>query len=133
MTVRNLQGAPVAILTAGVLLNQNLDFIDHQPRRVPEGSLPFGGEAPPTVLEDVRITTNVRLFQDQRAVGTRVSPGRARHGAGPGRNWLDRAFVVNDWYASAYQPLLDARISIGMLYVGYLERPSAGCAWLCWA
>jgi C4-dicarboxylate-specific signal transduction histidine kinase len=32
--------------------------------------------------------------------------------------------VVNDWYVSAYQPLLDAdEQRIGMLYVGYLERP----------
>jgi signal transduction histidine kinase len=38
--------------------------------------------------------------------------------------WLDRAFVVNDWYVSAYEPLLDARDRrIGMLYVGYLEAP----------
>jgi len=41
-----------------------------------------------------------------------------------GQTWLDRAFVVNDWYVSAYQPLLDAQGDrIGMLYVGYLERP----------
>ncbi|MBY0467126.1 MAG: HAMP domain-containing protein, partial [Burkholderiales bacterium] len=37
---------------------------------------------------------------------------------------LDRAFVVNDWYVSAYQPLLDGdEQRIGMLYVGYLEQP----------
>ena len=43
---------------------------------------------------------------------------------GQGQTWLDRAFVVNDWYVSAYQPLLDAdEQRIGMLYVGYLEKP----------
>ncbi|MBA4265717.1 MAG: two-component sensor histidine kinase, partial [Comamonadaceae bacterium] len=43
---------------------------------------------------------------------------------GAGATWLDRAFVVNDWYVSAYEPLLDARDRrIGMLYVGYLEEP----------
>lgn len=126
MTVRNLQGAPVAILTAGVLLNQNLAFIDHINRAVyPEGSLPFGSEGTATLfLEDVRITTNVRLFQDQRAVGTRVSQAVRDTVLGRGETWLDRAFVVNDWYMSAYQPLLDAQDQrIGMLYVGYLERP----------
>jgi two-component system NtrC family sensor kinase len=41
-----------------------------------------------------------------------------------GRTWLDRAFVVNDWYVSAYQPLADAAGKrVGMLYVGYLEEP----------
>jgi hypothetical protein len=41
-----------------------------------------------------------------------------------GQTWLDRAFVVNDWYVSAYQPLADgAGQRVGMLYVGYLEQP----------
>lgn len=126
MTVRDLQGRPVAILSAGVLLNQNLAFIDHINRAVyPEGSLPFGSQGTATLfLEDVRITTNVRLFQDQRAVGTRVSQAVRDAVLGRGDTWLDRAFVVNDWYVSAYQPLLDARDQrIGMLYVGYLESP----------
>lgn len=40
---------------------------------------------------------------------------------GRGDTWLDRAFVVNDWYVSGYEPLRDATGSrIGMLYVGYL-------------
>ena len=41
-----------------------------------------------------------------------------------GSTWLDRAFVVDDWYVSGYQPLTDgAGQRVGMLYVGYLERP----------
>ncbi len=126
MTVRDLNGRALAILTAGVLLNQNLDFIDHINRVVyPEGSLPFGSQGTATLfLDDVRITTNVRLFQDQRAIGTRVSKAVRDAVLGQGQTWLDRAFVVNDWYVSAYQPLLDAdEQRIGMLYVGYLERP----------
>jgi C4-dicarboxylate-specific signal transduction histidine kinase len=43
---------------------------------------------------------------------------------GRGNTWLDRAFVVNDWYVSAYQPLQDASgTRIGMLYVGFTEAP----------
>jgi two-component system, NtrC family, sensor kinase len=124
--VRDPAGQPLAVLTGGVLLNQNLDFIDHINRMVyPEGSLPFGSQGTATLfLSDVRITTNVRLFQDQRAIGTRVSAAVRDEVLGQGRTWLDRAFVVNDWYVSAYQPLLDAdEQRIGMLYVGYLERP----------
>ena len=116
----------VALLAGGLLLNQNLGFIDHINGIVyPEGSLPFDSQGTATLfLDDVRITTNVRLFQDQRAIGTRVSQTVRDTVLGSGNTWLDRAFVVNDWYVSAYEPLLDARDRrIGMLYVGYLEAP----------
>jgi signal transduction histidine kinase len=124
--VRDDAGQVVALLRGGVLLNQNLPFIDHINRIVyPDGSLPFGSQGTATLfLNDVRITTNVRLFQDQRAIGTRVSQAVSDAVLQRGNTWLDRAFVVNDWYVSAYEPLLDARGQrIGMLYVGYLEEP----------
>ena len=119
-------GQTIALLAGGLLLNQNLGFIDHINRIVyPDGSLPFDSQGTATLfLDDVRITTNVRLFQDQRAIGTRVSQTVRDTVLGAGDTWLDRAFVVNDWYVSAYEPLLDARDRrIGMLYVGYLEAP----------
>jgi two-component system NtrC family sensor kinase len=127
-TVPVLDGAgrTVALLSGGLLLNQNLDFIDHINRIVyPDGSLPFDSQGTATLfLDDVRITTNVRLFQDQRAIGTRVSQTVRDRVLVQGQTWLDRAFVVNGWYVSAYEPLLDATGSrIGMLYVGYLEAP----------
>lgn len=116
-----------AWLRAGVLLNQNIGLIDHINQIVyPEGSLPLGSVGTATLfMDDVRITTNVRLFQDKRAIGTRVS--KAVHDAvlERGETWLDRAFVVNDWYVSGYEPLIDAATGkrVGMLYVGYLETP----------
>jgi signal transduction histidine kinase len=124
--VRNAAGDIVALLRGGVLLNQNLPFIDHINRIVyPEGSLPFGSHGTATLfMDDVRITTNVRLFQDQRAIGTRVSQAVRQAVLGDGETWLDSAFVVNDWYVSAYEPLADAQGErVGMLYVGYLEQP----------
>ena len=43
---------------------------------------------------------------------------------GQGETWLDRAFVVNDWYISGYLPLTDSYGAyVGMLYVGFLEEP----------
>lgn len=126
--VRNVRGELVGHVQAGVLLNRNLAFIDHINEIVyPEGSLPFGSRGTATLfLDDVRITTNVRLFGQEaaRAIGTRVSQTVRDQVLGAGGTWLDRAFVVNDWYVSAYQPLADATgRRIGMLYVGYLERP----------
>lgn len=41
-----------------------------------------------------------------------------------GLTWLETAFVVNDWYVSAYEPVHDSRGErVGMLYVGFLEAP----------
>jgi C4-dicarboxylate-specific signal transduction histidine kinase len=124
--VTNAQGQALAWLRAGVLLNQNLALIDHINHIVyPEGSLPLDSVGTATLfLDDVRVTTNVRLFQDQRAIGTRVSQAVREAVLVRGETWLDRAFVVNDWYVSAYKPLLNGQgTRVGMLYVGYLETP----------
>ncbi|MFN7121247.1 MAG: cache domain-containing protein [Hydrogenophaga sp.] len=124
--VLDTKGRTIAVLAGGLLLNQNLDFIDHINRIVyPDGALPFGSQGTATLfMDDVRITTNVRLFQDQRAIGTRVSQTVRDAVLGRGNTWLDRAFVVNDWYVSAYEPLQDATgARIGMLYVGFTEAP----------
>ena len=72
----------------------------------------------------MRISTNVRLFENVRALGTRVSAAVRDRVLAEGQTWLDRAFVVNDWYISAYEPIVDSRGErVGMLYVGFLETP----------
>lgn len=123
-----LSGRGELALVGGRLLNQNLDFIDTINDLVyRQASLPEGSQGTATLfLDDVRISTNVRLFENRRALGTRVS--EAVHSAvlGEGRVWLDSAFVVNDWYISAYEPLIDSYGKrVGMLYVGFLEAPFA--------
>lgn len=127
--VRQPDGRVIGHVQAGVLLNRNLPFIDHINEIVyPEGALPFGSQGTATLfLDDVRISTNVRLFgseSDDRAIGTRVSQMVRDAVLGHGGTWLDSAFVVNNWYVSAYEPLVDgAGQRVGMLYVGFLERP----------
>jgi signal transduction histidine kinase len=127
--VLGTDASPLGHLQAGLLLNRNLPFIDHINEIVyPAGSLPYGSRGTSTLfLDDVRISTNVRLFgaeQDERAIGTRVSQAVREVVLGSGRTWLDRAFVVNDWYVSAYEPLQDsAGRRVGMLYVGFTEEP----------
>ncbi|MFJ4294005.1 cache domain-containing protein [Cupriavidus sp. NPDC089707] len=119
-------GKLVAILHGGTLLNNNLAFIDtinalvYQPE-----SLPRGSQGTATLfLDDTRIATNVRLFHGERALGTRVSREVRDQVLLRGEKWLDLAFVVNDRYMSAYEPIVDSRGQrIGMLYVGYLARP----------
>jgi two-component system, NtrC family, sensor kinase len=127
--VRDGSGRLLGHLQAGMLLNRNLPFIDHLNDIVyPEGSLPWGSHGTATLfLDDVRISTNVRLFGGEgreRAIGTRVSGTVREVVLGRGHTWLDRAFVVSDWYVSGYEPIADnLGRRVGMLYVGFLERP----------
>ncbi|WP_306031115.1 cache domain-containing protein [Stappia sp. MMSF_3263] len=121
-----MPGSSSAALVGGILLNQNLVFIDTINDLVyREASLPEGSQGTATLfLEDVRVSTNVRLFEDRRALGTRVSAAVRERVLGQGQVWLDSAFVVNDWYISAYEPIVDSRGErVGMLYVGFLETP----------
>ncbi|MCC6657533.1 MAG: cache domain-containing protein [Rhodocyclaceae bacterium] len=124
--VRGADGRLVGAVVAGLLLNHNLGFVDTINDIVyPEGSLPLGSQGTATLfLGDVRIATNVRLFGGVRALGTRVSQRVRDAVLGEGRTWLDSAFVVNDWYVSGYEPVVDSfGKRVGMLYVGYLETP----------
>jgi signal transduction histidine kinase len=115
-----------AALVGGLLLNHNLVFIDTINDLVyREASLPEGSQGTATLfLDDVRISTNVRLFEGRRALGTRVSSAVRSAVHDQGKVWLDSAFVVNDWYISAYEPIIDSfGQRVGMLYVGFLEKP----------
>ena len=126
--IRDADGHLLGVLEGGVLLNKNLAFIDRLNDIVyPAGALPVGSAGTATLfLGDVRVATNVRLFEGGRAIGTRVSAAVHAAVLDEGRTWLDRAFVVNDWYVSAYEPLLDSHEQrIGMLYVGFLDGPFA--------
>lgn len=124
--VYDATGNLAAVIEGGVLLNGNLDFVDTINAIVyRDGSLPLGSKGTTTLfLDDARIATNVRLFAGERALGTRASDEVRAHVLDHGKTWLETAFVVNDWYVSGYEPVLDSRgRRIGMLYVGFLEAP----------
>lgn len=121
-----LAGGQRAALVGGILLNQNLAFVDTINDLIYHGSgLPEGSQGTVTLfLDDVRISTNVHLFENRRAIGTRVSAEVRGAVLGEGRTWLGTAFVVNDWYISGYEPILDSyNRRIGMLYAGFLQKP----------
>ncbi len=119
-------GRMVGVLLAGILLNRNYAIVDKVRATVFKGALYRGEEVGAATIfqDDVRISTNVQLNDGARAIGTRASAevsdavrrrGQTRHG---------RAFVVNEWYVTAYEPIRDhAGKTIGMLNVGRLERP----------
>ncbi len=117
------------IVDAGVLLNNSTSLVDRIRDLVyAEDTLPEGSIGTVTIfMDDVRVSTNVPLdsanFQG-RAIGTRVSREVQESVLQNGQLWVDRAFVYDDWYVSAYEPIYDHRgIIVGMLYVGYLEWP----------
>lgn len=125
-SVYDNSGDRVAILESGMLLNRNFEFVDGIRDLVyGPGSLTPDSRGTVTVfLDDVRITTNVLLEDRSRALGTRVSAEVRDAVLGRGETWVNRAFVVNDWYVSAYEPIIDsAGERVGMLYAGYLEAP----------
>jgi len=124
--LRDMNGTMIALLDGGVIINRDFQLVDAVRDLVyGKGALPDGSIGTVTVfLDDVRISTNVPLKPGERALGTRVSQQVRDQVLGDGRNWVDRAFVVNDWYISAYEPIVDADgHRIGMLYTGFLEAP----------
>jgi signal transduction histidine kinase len=91
----------------------------------------FGSEATArrnatvTIFEgDVRIATNVTLADGTRATGTRASADVAHRVLQESRVWNDRAYVVDRWMITCYQPIrgADGRV-LGMLYAGLDEAP----------
>jgi signal transduction histidine kinase len=85
------------------------------------GDKPFGTVT--IFCGDIRVATTVLGPGGNIAVGTRVSEEVRRKVLEQGEKWLRRAFVVDEWYLSAYEPIRDPRgENIGILYVGVLER-----------
>jgi signal transduction histidine kinase len=115
----------IGVVYGGVLLNHNdalVDkiqqtlFLDHTYDGRPLGSV--------TVFQgDARIATTLRNADSSRAVGTTVSSEVFDQVVEKGQPWLGKAFVVDDWYLAAYEPIYDPlQHIIGMLYVGVREK-----------
>jgi len=130
--IKHSNGKIIALLDGGILLNNNFDFVDAIRDLVygPGNLLPGSIGTVTVFLDDVRITTNVPLAPGERALGTRVSEQVRDKVLEQGEVWINRAFVVNDWYISAYEPILDENGKrVGMLYSGYLEAPYRNILW----
>jgi two-component system NtrC family sensor kinase len=121
--VVNADGTIESMLDGGVLLNNNFTFVDAIRDLVyGPGSLPSGSIGTVTVfLDDVRISTNVPRRAGERALGTRVSQEVKHAVLDNGETWINRAFVVNDWYIHGDR--------VGILYAGYLEAPFRTALW----
>jgi two-component system NtrC family sensor kinase len=116
----------LGILLGGYLINRNDEIVDQIKTRVSEDQKYEGKEIGTATIffDDLRISTNVKLKDNERAIGSRLSAEVYNHVILNGKIWADRAFVVNDWYITSYEPIrdIDNKI-IGSLYVGLLEAP----------
>jgi len=115
-----------AVMYGGKIINRDAELVDKIRSFVFENQM-YEGRPTGTVtifLDDVRIATNVLDKNGERAIGTRVSATVYKKVVEEGRTFLDRAFVVTDWYITAYEPIrnIEGKV-IGILYVGILERP----------
>lgn len=76
----------------------------------------------------LRISTNVLKIDGERAVGTYIpSSSPVYESVMKGETFYGRAFVVNAWYLTAYEPIKDSSGEvIGVLYVGVKEDDFQG-------
>ena len=118
------RGETLGALYGGVLLTGNFGIVD----RV--WNLLFRGDrfrdvdsgAVTIFQHDLRISTSVRTADGDRAVGTRAPADVSAAVLKRGETWRGRAFIVNSWHISEYDPIRDyAGNVVGMLSVGILE------------
>jgi len=118
----------LGVLYGGVLLNRSQGIVDSVRDTVFQHET-YDGRSIGTAtvfLNDLRISTNVFSPDGNRAIGTLASEEVKEQVLKEGKKWIDRAFVVNDWYITAYEPIEDIwGQRVGMLYVGVLEAKYA--------
>ncbi|MCL1047352.1 cache domain-containing protein [Shewanella electrodiphila] len=120
-------------LDGATLFNRDTVIVDHIRDLVyDKGTLPERSIGTVTIfLDNARISTNVPMDMfspnkdlQSRALGTLVSEEVRQKVLVDGTPWVDRAFVLNDWFISGYSPLEDVRGKrIGMIYTGFSEAP----------
>lgn len=116
----------VGVIYGGHLINRNYEIVDRIKNIVYRDKVYEDRDiGTATIFQgDLRISTNVRDSSGDRAIRTRVSEEVYDAVLVSGEKWIDRAFVVNAMYITAYEPIYDIDDNvIGILYVGMLEKP----------
>jgi two-component system, NtrC family, sensor kinase len=123
--IYDYQNNLIGILYGGALLNRNYEIVDEIKRTVFQ-DLQYKGQDIGTATifqDDLRISTNVKNADGSRAIGTRVSEEVYNQVVVNGKPYIGRAYVVNNWYITAYEPIENNNHQIiGILYVGILEQ-----------
>jgi two-component system NtrC family sensor kinase len=125
---KNLLG----VLVGGVLINKDDAIVDQIKETIYHGEKYQGREmGVATIFQGgVRISTNVMTKDNRRAIGTILSKEVYDRVIKEGKDWVGRAFVVNDWYITTYTPIfnMDKKL-IGVLYTGILEAKYRDIKW----
>jgi len=122
------KGDLLGVIYGGIVLNRSQTIVDTVRDTVFQHEIYKGRSIGTATIffKDLRISTNVLTPDGKRAIGTRVSQEVKEHVLIKGKKWTDRAFVVSDWYITAYEPIEDIfGERVGMLYVGVLEAKYA--------
>ncbi len=71
----------------------------------------------------LRVSTNVQTTTGERAINTYIpNSSPVIQSIEKGEIYFGRAFVVNDWYTTAYEPIFVGGEIVGILYVGNREK-----------
>lgn len=115
----------IGVLYGGILLNRNYTLVDEI------ASILFGGELykgkklgqVAVFQDDLRIATDLLNPDGSRAVGTKVYEDVSARVIDQGKPYIARAVIRDEWYLSAYQPILSlSRKPIGILGLGIREQ-----------
>ena len=107
--VLDAQGRTLAILYGGNMLNRRYEMVDAIKEQVyPHQGYDGKDYGAVTIFQgDLRISTNLRLDDGSRAVGTRLNAAVCDEVLGRGGTWAGSVIAVNDWYITAYEPIRD--------------------------
>jgi two-component system NtrC family sensor kinase len=119
------QGNFIGVVYGGILLNRNYDIVDKVKGTVFQNVVYEGKDIGTATIfqDDVRISTNVKDNRGARATGTRIQEDVYNQVMIKQEPWVGRAYVVTDWYITAYEPIRNINQKVvGILYVGILEQ-----------
>ncbi len=114
----------LGVIYGGIILNRCTEIVD-KVRETVFHEETFKGQSIGTATifnKDLRVSTNVMTEKGERAIGTQISREVYQKVLIEGESWIDRAFVVNNWNITAYEPIRDYHGNIaGILSVGVME------------
>ncbi|MGB9720322.1 MAG: cache domain-containing protein, partial [bacterium] len=97
----------IGVVYAGKLINNNFDIVDRIKNTVFMNEQYKGRDIGTSTIfmKDLRVSTNVKNVDGSRAIGTLISKEVYEAVIERGQTWMARAFVVKDWYITAYRPI----------------------------
>jgi len=123
--ILNYEDEILGILYGGRLLNRDNSIVDKIKNTV-YGDEKYSGKdvgAVSIFQGNLRIASNTMTKEGNRAIGTLVSDDVYQSVFVEGNTWIEKAFAVDDWYITAYEPIKNiSGETVGLLGLGVLEN-----------